>query len=811
MTNQMRIFHSTYSNKILFICAVSVLLTAWGGATRAQDTGLIEEIIVQAQRRSENIQDVPISVTAFTGDFIVEHGMDDITQLAPFVANFNITQEKTIGNTKLNIRGIGSDGNTGIEPSVAVFVDGVYRPRGAAVISSMVDLQSFEALRGPQGVQFGRNTPVGAIVVTTGQPTQEFAASLRATLGSDDKRGIRAMINGAVTDDLSARAAIYVGGRDGYTYNPIDDRENDGRDEEVARVSLRYEPSDDFDLTIIADKSVTSGGFGDPEFLTLGNETANPRTGVAIPRPTTSFIDAVEAAYGVRLTDTELDHVANDTSSISEGKDKNWGVSANANWQIGGGHTLNVIGSYREWDLNTVLDNAALPLNVVQLQRGQSTDQYSFEARILSDVDQALTYTVGLFYYNEEYDFNDRWTARPEICSIPRFTAPTGRPSRVAACLPLASDNDLDAEGPFHNELDSYAVYGSATYHFNDQLSLSAGARYTRDEKDATQMSYHSTDAMGNAFFDNFRVSSFVGERTDEEVTWNVTAQYRLNDDMMMFATASTGFKSGGFVASQNASGRIFDPETSDNYEFGLKSDWADGRVRANISVFQTELTDQQTTIFNVERIGFDILNAGEVRQRGIEADLVFVPVDPLTINASVGYIDSEFLEFDGVGTSNGFGRIGDLPGNHFALDAAGNVTTTVVQDLTGRRRHDSPEWQSAVSATWRQAVSNSSRMEWFIGGDWFYIGAHNKSADLGPLFEEPSRSLFNVRAGLGADDGKWTLSFIGKNITDEKFCTGINNQSFGPFFGAGGDTAVSTCDLGAPDTYAVEYSMNFD
>ena len=788
-----------------------MFLAAWGSATRAQETVLIEEIVVQAQRRAENIQDVPISITAFTGEFIADHGMDDITQLAPFVANFNITQEKTIGNTKLNIRGIGSDGNTGIEPSVAVFVDGVYRPRGAAVIASMLDIQSFEALRGPQGVQFGRNTPVGAINVTTGQPTQDFAASLRISLGSDDRKGVRAMVNGAITDALSGRAVVYVGGRDGYVFNPIDDRENDDRDEVVARVSLRYEPSDDFDITVVADKSVTNGGFGDPEFLTFGNETTNPRTGQAIPRPTTSFLDSVEAAFGVRLTDNVLDHVANDTASISEGEDKNWGLSANANWQIGGGHTLNAIVSYREWDLNTVLDNAALPLNVVQLQRGQSTEQYSGELRLLSGLDQALTYTAGLFYYHEEYDFNDRWTARPEMCSIPRFSAPTGRPSRVAACLPLTSDNDLDAEGPFHNDLDSFAVYGSATYNFTDQLSLTAGARYTRDEKDATQMSYHSMDANGNAFFDNFRVSNFTGSRTDEEITWQVTGKYRLNDDMMLFATASTGFKSGGFVASQNASGRIFGPETSDNYEIGMKSDWADGRVRANVTVFQTELKDQQTTIFNVERIGFDILNAGEVRQRGVEADLVFVPVDPLTINASVGYVDSEFLTFDGVGTSNGYGAIGDLPGNHFALDAAGNVTTTVVQDLTGRRRHDSPEWQSAVSATWRQAVSGSSRMEWFVGADWFFIGAHNKSADLGPLFEEPSHSLVNVRAGFGPDDGKWELSFIGKNVGDEKFCTGINNQSFGPFFGAGGNAAVSTCDLGAPDTYTLQFTMNFE
>ena len=791
-----------FHTKLLFLSVAIASAIVWTIPARAQ---VIEEIIVQAQRRAQNIQDVPISVTAFTADFMDSHYMDDITELAPFVANFNITQEKTIGNTKLNMRGVGSDGNTGIEPSVAVFVDGVYRPRGAAVISSMVDLQSFEALRGPQGVQFGRNTPVGAVVITTGQPTQEFAASLQATLGSDDNKGIKAMVNGGITDNLAGRAALYVGGRDGYYFNTVADRNIAGRDEVVARVSFDYAPSGDFNVKFGADYSNTKGSFAQGEYLTFGNETGATRGGATLPRPTTSFLDAVQGTFGVRLTDQDLDHVLHDATDVGQGEDRNWGLFANANWQIGGGHTLNAIASYREWELDTELDNAAMPLHVVRLQRGQDTEQYSAEIRILSDTDQQLTYVGGLFYYNEEYNFNDRWTARPEICGIPRFSAPTGRPSRVAACLPLTSDNSLDAEGPFHNELESFAVYGSATFDFTDQLSVTGGARYTRDDKEATQMSYHSMDAAGNAFFDNFRISNFEGDRVDEETTWQLTAQYRANDDMMFYATASTGFKSGGFVASQNASGRIFGPETSDNYEIGIKSDWMDGRVRANVTLFRTELTDMQTTIFNVERIGFDILNAGKLRQQGVEADFVFAPVDELTINASVGYLDSEFTDLDGVGVSNGFGAVGDTPTNHL------NAQGVVVQDLTGLSRHDSPEWQGAVSATWRQPFSGSSEMAWFVQGTWQFVGSHNKSADLGPLFNEPSHSLFNVSAGFGPDDGRWEVSLWGKNITDEKYCTGINNQSFGPFFGAGGGVGVSKCDLGAPDTWGLQGTIHFE
>ena len=790
-----------FHTKLLFMSVVIASAIAWAIPARAQ---VIEEIIVQAQRRAQDIQDVPISITAFSGDFITQHNMDDITQLAPFVANFNISQEKTLGNTKLNIRGVGSDGNSGIEPSVAVFVDGVYRPRGAAVIGSMVDIQGFEVLRGPQGVQFGRNTPMGAVNVTTAQPMQEFAASMAAELGSDNRRSLRGMINGAINDDWFGRGALYIGGRSGYTFNTVEDKHTDGRDEVVARVNFKYAPSDDFDITFGGDWSNTRGGFGDSEFITFGNEAVSPLNGNALANPTTRFLDEIELIYGVRLSDNEFDHVINDSANINEGDDKNWGLSVNANWQVGGGHTLNVIGSYREWDLDQVLDNAALPVNIVQLERLQGTEQHSLELRILSDADQALTYVGGLFYYNETYDFNDRWTARPLLCNSRRYQAGSGfpgnNPARSAGCLPNASDNLPDAQAPFRSELDSYAGYASATYDFTDQLSLTGGVRFTRDEKVATQF------GISNIPLDNFRRGSFDGDRVDEETTWQITGQYRANDDLMLFATASTGFKSGGFSGSQNARDREFGPESSDNYEIGLKGDFADGRVRANLTVFRTELSDQQSSIFNPVSLAFTISNAGELRTQGIEADFVFVPVDELTINASVGYLDSEYQSLTGVEPPPGFGNLGDLP-NSF-VNADGEVSL----DLAGLRRHDSPEWQGAVSATWRQAFSGSSEMDWYVQGSWFYTDSMNKSADLGPLFELPSRSLFNLGAGFGPNDGRWDVSLWAKNITDEKYCTGVNNQSFAGFFVPGGaGVGISKCDLGAPSTWGVQGRINFE
>ena len=272
-------------------------------------------------------------------------------------------------------------------------------------------------------------------------------------------------------------------------------------------------------------------------------------------------------------------------------------------------------------------------------------------------------------------------------------------------------------------------------------------------------------------------------------VNWHVA------EDIMLFATLSTGYKSGGFNSASGGKTplgeerRIFAAEETTNYELGVKSTLLDGSMTANVSLYRTDMDDFQDRAF--DGISFIVINAGELRQQGMEADINWAPIEPLRIVAGVSYLDSEYLSFVGAP---------GLPGGD-------------VQDLTGERRNFSPEWQANISADWTQSFANG--MEWFVGGSYSWIDEQNigGSSNNNPQSLQASYALVNARVGLRSGSGDWDVTLFGNNLTDQGSCQTIYDQGFGGPLGAvdsANNTSVQRCALGAPRTVKLNAAYHF-
>lgn len=393
----------------------------------------------------------------------------------------------------------------------------------------------------------------------------------------------------------------------------------------------------------------------------------------------------------------------------------------------------------------------------------------------------------GVFYYQEEYIIDQAFDAGNDYC-VPTIAALVG-PAQGAACLNFQQDRFVDSA--FSQDLDSIAVFGQATWNINDQWGLTLGGRYTNDEKegDFVQM-------VNNPFGALVRVDETVlnMKRDDSKSTWFGNLNWFVTEEIMLFATASTGYKSGGFNSeggnvALGRDKRIFGPELATNYELGVKSTLLDGAMTANLNVYRTDLEDFQDRLF--DGLSFVVVNAGEVRQQGAEADLAWSPIEPLQLRAGVSYLDSEYLKFDSAP---------GLPGGPS-------------QDLKGQPKPFSPKWQSSLSADWTAALTDST--EWFVGGSWSWIDEQNIGAvsNNNPQSVQDAYSLVSARLGVRSASGDWSATLFGNNLTDEDFCVTTYDQPFGEQLGAlnaAANTMVQRCVLGAPRTWNLKLSYFF-
>jgi outer membrane receptor protein involved in Fe transport len=754
------------------VLALAVVPTAGHGQQR-----MLEEVIVTAQKRVESLQDVPIAVSAMSGEKIDQQGITDLGELTLFIPNVNINQGQAQPN--LFIRGVGSGTNAGFEQSVGLYIDGVFSGRGQlAAVPITMDLERVEVLKGPQGTLFGRNTIGGAINITTARPDFEFEAMADALYEPDHGEQIYHLtVNGGLTDNIAGRLALRYDAMDGWWDNKLLNEEGPDRDNLYVRGSLLFEPTET--LEVIA--KYEYGDFeqkGKPLVVYQSDQPLNFRDEEVFP-----VVDDIdEAAFDVsddRQTDTDV-------------------AVLTVNWDLDfAGFTS--ISAYSAYELNTTTNSDFSATQALHRKLDEDFEQFSQELRLVSPGGETLDWIIGAYYENNELEVSRRNPAADFALNGPLVVA------ALIALLPAGEGEPTQ----FDQDTDTWSVFGQGTYSITDTWRVTAGLRYNDETKDLDKRVTSEVGARGTSvglpdlivftdpatgeIISDLRSHNWQGlDMEKDKWTWSLNTQWDATDSAMLYASVSTGFKSGGFdeaytgpdetirtsddlltgipdggvVEGEQSSVLEYSEETVIAYEIGAKMTLAGGLAELNVAVFRSEYDDLQTSslVGDVFRVG----NAGESVTQGIELDGRWAATDKLTLAGSIGYLDAEYDDFTGATCT--IPQQADPVNNPGCLLEDGtNIAEGEEggQDLSGEDLLFAPEWSANFNATWIQPLGDN--LELLFSLDVNYSEEYYSSLDLDPNTKHDSATLYNGRISLSGDNGRWSISVLGKNLSDEE------------------------------------------
>lgn len=585
-----------------------------------QDTSRIENVVVRARKREETEQSTPVTLTAISGPTLERQFVASLSDVRSvpnikiqYVGQFRAAMSATI-------RGIGYGGiNSEIDPPVAVYVDGAYFTRNTTALLDLFDVESIEVLRGPQGTLFGRNALAGAINVRSKRPTGEFGVEGAVRAGNHGRIDLRAAIDiPLVEDKVAARIAFLSQNSDGYFTNAVDNKPFMGDDMIAFRPSIRFTPSDNFQWTLIGEFNRDRGS-GTPNknasrpnslFCALAGSVGDTNCGShpwsyihpAAPGhiPGDERHNALGDPYTVAFNETGANR-----SDI-------WGLVSEAIWdsEIG---TFTSITSYRHVKEDFEVDSEGDVILFFNAQRPATVKDFSQELRHETKIGD-LDVVSGVFYLHSDLD-----TSMAVTSIFPAF-----RNFRQSL-----------------QKRDSFAAFLDLEYHLTDALSLETGIRYSYEKKDFT---FGAAKPPGVPLtFDNLSESW-------SDVSPHVAIHYNVNEDMMVYARWSRGFKSGGFnsLVATAADAGPYQPEKVDGFELGMKGDFLDDRLRVNVAGFWQLFSglQRQVVLVNGATTSNLIVNAADATTRGVELEVTALPVDGLRIHTSIGYLDAHYTDF---------------------------------------------------------------------------------------------------------------------------------------------------------------------
>jgi iron complex outermembrane receptor protein len=771
------------------VSALTLMSPAAFAQTAGNDKGSsggLEEIIVTATKQPENIQDVPISVSAISGRELESRGIQDVAELSKFVPSLRVVQANSVQNSGVFIRGIGGIGtNQGIEPSVGVFLDGVYLPIPGPIQSNLRDISSVEVLRGPQGTLYGRNTPVGAVNIFTREPTQEFDGSVTASYGNYDDIRLSGFVGGGLTDELAGRLSFWGTNQDGFERNLATHDAINSTDQYGIRGRLKWEPNDHLTGNFIA------------YFTRLDSLCCSPEQ-LDIPAlATPGFLAAANALGYPYLNFSSDDHKVEEYASGETQMDV-YGTSATFDWEFEGGGTLTSITSYTGID-NKLTEPAFAGLSRPSItdNRGSlARDSFSQELRFASSQDQRVSYLAGIYLYTDDVENRSRIVFGKGVDRViyPRFPNPPG----------LAFSVGDQTDSRFEQTTDSAAAFGQLKWNATDNLHFTVGGRYSYDEKKASssQTTVPTSSTIFKIVFPNNDLRNL--KYTEDKFTYSLSANYDLSDDVMAYLTYATGSKSGGFSGAAVGPGIPiqFDAETSDTIELGLKSLLFDRRLMLNVDVYQMNLNDFQEATVNQSGTAFITDNAGDRRAQGFEMDAQFAPTEGLTFTASAAYLDAEFTDYPA-----GPCYVGQTPDDP--------VKKTC--NYKGKTPAFSPEWTGSLTGSYRHPLGDGGLVG-FLQGDVSYTDSNYTISTLDPRGEQSAVTLLGARIGVESAEGRWRVAAYGKNLTDETYFNSSTNLTLQDLL-SGGSIPGFPNAIGAkgyvgwyapPLTYGIEATINF-
>jgi iron complex outermembrane receptor protein len=750
-----------------------------------QDTGAIETVVVTAEKRSENVQDVGMSISAFSGDQLENRGITSMTDLAKFVPGLNILQTNNNRNSTIQIRGIGTAGsNPGIEPDVGVFVDGVYMAAAGSIQQNLLDISTVEVLRGPQGTLYGRNTPVGAVNINTRAPTQQTEGMLDVEVGNYGERRAAGYIGGGLSDDVAGRLSLWTSSRSGYETNLYNNAPINGTDQYGGRGRLLWTPNDKLSVNFIGYYSKIN-----QNCCTVDQIDPTGPGGIATP----GFLAASAAAGQPFINFNDHDHKVDDNVVGDDGTDI-WGASLSADYILPWNDTLTSITSYNRFqDHIRELAADGLPLDLAHGDQALNRGAFSQELRIASGK-QFFEYVVGLYLFHEDLVYLNNLTIHPGA-------------NRVFPGNVMLNPGDT-TNFSFNQGVNSAAGFGQATVNVTDELRFTGGLRYNYDHKNANIVNVdhtYGTAAQTTIFTHSlFPLIDKTGlNRTEHRLTWQLGGQYDVVEGVMAYVTAGTGYKTGGYNArAQDPSVPItFDAESSINYEAGVKASLFGNRLVVNADIYRMLLhAFQDSTLNPLTGVGFIVSNAGNRRVQGVEIDAQARPVEQLSLTAGLSYADAEFTDYP----------LGQCPTGYPGpiLPVANGPGCT----FTGLTPAYNPKWRINGTAQWEQPFEKWSSIDWFIAGDVSYASSQYLDSTLDPRAFQEGYALLGARLGVETDSGSWRVSLWGRNLANKTYYTYDVPEPLGAFASGGGFAGAGGFAgwYGAPRTFGIEGTFRF-
>lgn len=754
---------------ILLATAGAAMFTsqAFAQAAANEPVGL-EEVVVTAQKRSENLQSVPVSVTALGAEAIANQRIADFSDLTRAAPSLTMTQTTSSPNNSIILRGIGTFAfSIGVEPSVAVIIDDMPVVQQAQAFDNLADLQRIEVLKGPQGTLFGKNSSAGVVNIVTQDPTGEFSGTVSATVASDRDVRTEAVVNLPVSDKAGLRLTGFYHNYPGNVRNLVDGKKINDQENYGFRGKFKAELSDDVSLTVTAAvaKATQDGTVG----------TFRSITGTGVPRVLGS--PALPLLPLVGITPGEGNYNAR-VDADGATSNKTASLAAKVNWDLGFANLVSVT-AFQDWKYNFENDFDGTGLNVLGALTGGATNggvtqrgpyhsrNFSQEVRLVSAGASALKYVLGAYYSDAT---THRGFQRGPVVAVANWQA--------------------------ENESRSFALFAQADYRFETDTTVSGGVRYNQEKIsvafDNLVGTTANTCAVGTALC--------RGSNSDNVVTWKAAISQQLAPSVMAYASAARGYKGYAYdivtgfnparvnaALNGTAPGLVgvgpIRPETSNSYEVGVKSRFAENRIQLNVIAFNTEYNNFQAQsailVGTPPAPQFILNNVGKLRTKGVEVDFSAKANSWLRLDGGAAYTDAIMTQFPNAQGYPGqtgqvfSGTTSSLVGNCVSANpatAASPRTTCLFQNRSGARLPNSPTFKWNMSSTVQFPIMGDKE------GTFILSYQHQSSVNFdllgNPLLTQGGYGVLN--ASLGVELGNVKLTAFGTNLLNEHFASSL-------------------------------------
>ncbi|MEQ9450135.1 MAG: TonB-dependent receptor [Pseudomonadales bacterium] len=745
---------------------------------------VLEEVVVTATRRAESAQDVPIPVTAISGDRLERSFAQDARDLNGIAPNVQLQPVGAFQNAAaFYIRGVGStDIESATDPGIATFIDDVYQGRVSTALQDFVDISAVEVLRGPQGTLFGRNAIGGVVHLQHNEPDFEAVDwGIGVTVGQEDRLDVKFVGNVPLSDTAAFRLAGKSTQADGFYDNKTPGgKDLNGQDRLTLLPSFKWAPNDQWDVLLRGEYNRTrDDSWANIPYSACRQDPTTtpgfaPGNDVVINFISAVFANPADAASfcGQEVDEDSFD-VRHDQPEGSFSDFDIWGLTARVNHYMDGVGTLTYIANYRDVEEDVVNDFDTTDYDLFRTRRIQEHYQFSHELRFASEFSESVQLVTGLYYFEQEYEM-DQFTNGLLVGGSPIF----------------GNSTQLNQ---------AWAAFGQVDWSVNEKLSLTLGLRYSAEEKEFD----HCGVGFGDPVSRSCQIDlggGFVSTLLQEDEDWSAVsprlgANYFLNDNVMVYFSYAQGFRSGGFNGRGNTPSSIgpFDEETADNYEIGIKSDLFDQRLRLNASAFLMDYEDLQRAAIRPAPGGAGqetvTENVGSAENWGIELEMQAILTEQLSAFMTVGYLDASNEEWcaavNGVLATDappaGFSQCG--PSTEVFLPGGGSAGFLVPVDVSHLPPPQSPEWSVRFDLVYDMRLRNDSSLQ--IAGSWRYsseVSLVSAGLPAGTLdgvvqyngeFVNPERdstNIFDLNVTWRSANENWRVSGYVKNLTDELY-----------------------------------------